>query len=69
MAYRIPFRVWQQPLVTEVCDFLLVIWQAKICILNDNSGRGLVGPAETIENDAVFDHFGAVFDRRNSEQQ
>ena len=32
-------------------------------ILNDNSGRGLVGPAETIENDAVFDRFGAVFDR------
>ena len=30
---------------------------------NDNSGRGLVGPAETIENDAVFDRFGAVFDR------
>ena len=32
-------------------------------ILNDNSGRALVGPAETIENDAVFDRFGAVFDR------
>ena len=32
-------------------------------IQNDNSNRGLVGPAETIENDAVFDRFGAVFDR------
>ena len=33
-------------------------------IPNDNSGRALVGPAETIENDAVFDGFGAVFDRK-----
>ena len=31
-------------------------------ILNDNSGRGLGGPAETIENDTIFDRFGAVFD-------
>ena len=30
---------------------------------NDNSNRGLVGPAETIEHDAVFDRFGFVFDR------
>ena len=32
-------------------------------ILNDNSGRGFGGPAETIENDTVFDRFGVVFDR------
>ena len=47
-------------------------------ILNDNSGRGLGGPAETIENDAVFHRFGAVFDclgavfdrkRRRNDQQ
>ena len=37
--------------------------QLNLQILNDNSGRGLVGPAETIENNAVFDGFGAVFDR------
>ena len=43
-----------------------------LAILNDNSGRALVGPAETIENDAVFDRLGAVFDpkrRRNDRKR
>ena len=30
---------------------------------SENSGRGLGGSAEMIQNDTVFNRFGAVFDR------
>ena len=44
----------------EGSGFNLGSFQRSGAIPNDNSGPGFGLPAETIENDAVFDRFGAA---------